>query len=61
MLSSSTAENIGEKIDHVCRLVERENPDLEGILTNTRYNDKRKYPDDKLRAYLSFQLSTFEK
>ena len=50
---SSTAENIGEKIDHVCRLIERENPDLEGILTNTRYNDKRKYPDDKLRALIS--------
>jgi type I restriction enzyme M protein len=50
---SSTAENIGEKIDHVCRLIERENPDLEGIHTNTRYNDKRKYPDDKLRALSS--------
>ena len=50
---SSTAENIGEKIDDVCRLIERENPDLEGVLTNTRYNDKRKYPDDKLRALIS--------
>jgi type I restriction enzyme M protein len=50
---SSIAENIGEKIDHVCRLIERENPELEGILTNTRYNDKRKYPDDKLRALIS--------
>ena len=50
---SSTTENIGEKIDHVCRLIERENPDLEGVLTNTRYNDKRKYPDDKLRALIS--------
>lgn len=45
---SSAAENIGEKIDDVCRLVERENKDLEGVLTNTKYNDKRKYPDDKL-------------
>ncbi len=50
---SSTAENIGEKIDHVCRLIERENPDLEGVLTNTRYNDKKKYPDDKLRDLIS--------
>lgn len=50
---SLTAENIGEKIYHVCRLIERENPDLEGVLTNTRYNDKRKYPDDKLRALIS--------
>ena len=46
---SSTAENIGEKIDSVCHIIERENPDLDGVLTNTKYNDKRKYPDDKLR------------
>ena len=47
------AENIGEKIDDVCRIIERENKDLEGVLTNTKYNDKRKYPDDKLRALIS--------
>lgn len=50
---SSTAENIGEKIDDVCRIIERENNKLEGVLTNTKYNDKRKYPDDKLRALIS--------
>jgi type I restriction enzyme M protein len=50
---SKVAENIGEKIDDVCRLIERENEVLEGVLTNTRYNDKRKYPDDKLRALIS--------
>ena len=50
---SSSAENIGEKIDDVCRIIERENPDLDGVLTNTKYNDKRKYPDDKLRALIS--------
>jgi type I restriction-modification system DNA methylase subunit len=38
---SQTSENIGEKIDHVCRIIERENPDLDGVLTNTTYNDKR--------------------
>ena len=47
------SENIGEKIDHVCRIIERENPDLDGVLTNTKYNDKRKYPDDKLRKLIS--------
>ena len=31
----------------ICRIIERENKDLEGVLTNTKYNDKRKYPDDK--------------
>lgn len=50
---SSAAENLGEKIDHVCRIIERENPDLDGVLTNTKYNDKRKYPDDKLRKLIS--------
>ena len=50
---SSVSENIGEKIDDVCRIIERENPDLDGVLTNTKYNDKRKYPDDKLRALIS--------
>jgi type I restriction enzyme M protein len=50
---SSVSENIGEKIDDICRIIERENPDLDGVLTNTKYNDKRKYPDDKLRALIS--------
>lgn len=50
---SSASENIGEKIDRVCRIVERENPDLDGVLTNTKYNDKKKYPDDKLRKLIS--------
>jgi len=50
---SSTAENIGEKIDGVCHIIEVENRKLEGVLTNTKYNDKRKYPDDKLRALIS--------
>ena len=50
---STAPENIGEKIDHVCKIIERENPDLDGVLTNTKYNDKRKYPDDKLRKLIS--------
>ena len=28
---SSAPENIGEKIDHVCKVIERENPDLDGV------------------------------
>src|SRR5829696_3230996 len=50
---SQTSENIGEKIDHICRIIERENPDLDGVLTNTTYNDKRKFPDDRLRKLIS--------
>lgn len=26
---------------------------MDGVLTNTKYNDKRKYPDDKLRKLIS--------
>ena len=37
----------------MCRIIERENPDLDGVLTNTKYNDKRKFPDDKLRKLIS--------
>ena len=50
---STAAENIGEKTDHVWRIIERENPDLDGVLTNTKYNDKRKHPDDKLWKLIS--------
>jgi type I restriction enzyme M protein len=50
---STISENIGEKIDDICRTIERENKDLEGVLTNTRYNDKKKFPDDKLRELVS--------
>jgi type I restriction enzyme M protein len=50
---STVSENIGENIDHVCRLIESENPDLDGVLTNTKYNDKPKYSDDKLRKLIA--------
>lgn len=30
---SSASENIGEIIDHLCRIIERANPDLDGVLT----------------------------
>ena len=53
LVLSETSENIGEKVDQVCRIIERENPDLDGVLTNTTYNDKRKYPDDRLRKLIS--------
>lgn len=45
----NTFENIGEKIDDVCSAIEHEDPEnLEGVLTNTSYNDKKRYPDDVL-------------
>ena len=40
MVSSSAAENIGEKIDNMCRIMESENPDLDGVLIqNTLINE----------------------
>jgi type I restriction enzyme M protein len=45
---SSKIENLGEVIDKVCEIIEKENPKLEGVLTNTIYNDKKRFPDDKL-------------
>jgi hypothetical protein len=33
-------ENIGEKVDHLCRII-REHPDLDSVLTNSKYNNKR--------------------
>jgi type I restriction enzyme M protein len=50
---SKISEDIGGRIDQVCRIIERENPDLDGVLTNTTYNDKKKYPDDRLRKLIS--------
>lgn len=45
---ASTFENIGEKLDGICQKLERQNPQLEGVLTNISYNDKKMYPDDLL-------------
>jgi len=50
---SDTSENIGEKIDSMCRELEEANQVLEGVLTNTKYNDKRKYPDDLLQKLVA--------
>lgn len=44
---------VGEKIDEICKIIEKTNPKLEGVLTNTKYADPRKYPDDKLANLIS--------
>ena len=43
-----TRTKVGEKIDKICKEIERANPKLKGVLTNTTYSDPMKYPDDKL-------------
>ena len=50
---SDASSNIGEIIDDVCRDLEKQVHKLEGVLTNTKYNDKKKYPDDKLRKLIA--------
>ena len=50
---SDASSNLGEIIDNVCRDIEKAVPKLEGVLTNTKYNDKKKYPDDKLRELIA--------
>ena len=44
---------VGEHIDGICKLIEGENKDLEGVLTNTKYADPKKYPDNELAELIS--------
>jgi hypothetical protein len=47
LLTAAVAENSGEKIDHLCRIDQKEHPDLDSVLANSKYNDKRKSSVDK--------------
>jgi len=49
----SIRSRVGEKIDQACKIVEEKNPKLEGVLTNTKYADPRKYPDNELAELIS--------
>ncbi len=51
---SKAFENIGEKIDKASVALERANhSQLEGVLTNISYNDKKKYSDEDLLKLVS--------
>lgn len=50
---SKTRSRVGEKIDGICRILEKANQKLDGVLTNTKYADPRKYPDDTLASLIS--------
>jgi len=50
---STVRSRVGEKIDEICRLIEKKNLKLEGVLTATKYSDPRKYPDDNLANLIS--------
>ena len=49
---------VGAEIDKICKLVEKRNPHLEGVLTNTKYSDPRKYPDNELSNLITHFNST---
>lgn len=50
---SKVRSKVGEKMDEICRIIEKKNPKLDGVLTNTKYADPRKYPDDVLAKLIS--------
>ena len=50
---SNIRSKVGQKIDEVCKSIERANPKLDGVLTNTKYSDPKKYPDDRLANLIS--------
>ena len=50
---SKIRSKVGEQIDEICKIIEKANSQLEGVLTNTKYADPRKYPDDRLANLVS--------
>ena len=50
---SEIRSRVGEEIDKICKTIEEKNHKLEGVLTNTRYSDPRKYPDNELAELVS--------
>jgi len=43
-----TKKSIGLKLNKISRAIEEENPRLDGVLTATKYDDKRTYPDNTM-------------
>lgn len=50
---SGVTSRVGEEIDRICKMVEEKNSKLEGVLTNTKYSDPKKYPDNELTRLIS--------
>ena len=44
---------VGEAIDKICKLVEEKNTKLEGVLTNTKFSDPKKFPDNELAELIN--------
>ncbi|NWJ56970.1 SAM-dependent DNA methyltransferase [Marine Group I thaumarchaeote] len=43
-----TKKSIGQKLNQISRYIEEENPRLAGVLTATKFDDKRNYPDNTM-------------
>ena len=50
---ADASSNIGETMDTVCREIEEAVPKLRDVLSYLKYNDKKKYPDNKLRQLIA--------
>ena len=50
---ADASSNIGETMDNVCREIEEAVPKLRDVLSYLKYNDKKKYPDNKLRQLIA--------
>ena len=50
---ADASSNIGETMDNVCKEIEEAVPKLRDVLTYLKYNDKKKYPDNKLRLLIA--------
>ena len=50
---ADASSNIGEIMDTVCREIEEAVPKLRDVLSYLKYNDKKKYPDNKLRQLIA--------
>ena len=44
----NTKKSIGQKLNQISRVIEEENSRLEGVLTSTKFDDKRNFPDNTM-------------
>ena len=44
----NTKKSIGQKLNQISRAIEEKNPRLEGVLTSTKFDNKRNFPDNTM-------------
>ena len=56
---SNLLKTLEKRLTKCVELLKERIPDLDGVLTNTKSNDKRKYPDDQASTInISFQFAS---